>query len=129
MFSRPTDLPTAHAVMFFACCVMDRTDDALNRFKLSHSVMASIAPHLGRRVMIKLDVVFWGNAVFCCAAAGQAQAHRNSTDAEISALKQQLRLWSRSSTAGRRAYRGQHHGRSKRHAKAEPSQAFANAAA
>src|SRR6266481_3265143 len=48
---------------------------------------------MGRRVMIKLDRVFWGTLSFVALAAGQAHAQSaNSNDAEISALKQQLRM-------------------------------------
>ena len=43
--------------------------------------------------MIKLDCVFWGTLSFVALAAGQAHAQSaNSNDAEISALKQQLRM-------------------------------------
>jgi phosphate-selective porin OprO and OprP len=43
--------------------------------------------------MTKLDRMFWGTLSFVALAAGQAHAQSaNSNDAEISALKQQLRL-------------------------------------
>jgi phosphate-selective porin OprO/OprP len=43
--------------------------------------------------MINLDRVFWGTLFFVALAAGQAHAQSaNSNDAEISALKQQLRM-------------------------------------
>src|SRR5712675_1148433 len=55
--------------------------------------MAKYRAYMGRRVMIKLDRVFWGTLSFVALAAGQAHAQSaNSNDAEISALKQQLRM-------------------------------------
>src|SRR5712672_2139927 len=55
--------------------------------------MAKYRAYMGRRVMIKLDCVFWGTLSFVALAAGQAHAQSaNSNDAEIAALKQQLRL-------------------------------------
>src|SRR5712672_3145329 len=55
--------------------------------------MAKYRAYMGRRVMIKLDCVFWGTLSFVALAAGQAHAQSaNSNDAEISALKQQLRM-------------------------------------